>query len=134
MAEKASLPLSLSPVVVTGGCGFIGSHIVRSLLQSKPNCQIHVIDINTSRNCFADASHTCDVSLPNDVDAVFAEVKPKTIFHVIACPDSIVKQPAVFRRVNVDGARNLLNAFRKIRAVQTFVNTTTSSRDSRQSF
>ncbi|KAI0966396.1 NAD(P)-binding protein [Xylaria arbuscula] len=127
MAEGAHSPPTLSPIVVTGGCGFIGSHIVEGLLQFEPGCQIHVIDVKTSRNRFAGVSYqTGDISLANDVDAVLAEAKPKTIFHV-ACPDSIVKQPAVFQRVNVDGARNLLKACRRIGTVQAFINTCTSS-------
>ncbi|KAI1362795.1 C-3 sterol dehydrogenase/C-4 decarboxylase family protein [Xylaria arbuscula] len=96
------MDIPLVAVIVTGGCGFIGSHI------------IHVIDIDTGRNRFAGASyHTCDISVPSDVCTVFAEAKPKTVFHV-ACPDSSVKQSAVFRRVNLG-------------TVQAFVNTTTSS-------
>ncbi|KAI1129718.1 NAD(P)-binding protein [Nemania abortiva] len=127
MAENPHLPLALSPVVVTGGCGFIGSHIVDALLQSEPDCQVHVIDINTSRNRVAGVSyHTCDISSASEVNAVFAETRPKTVFHV-ACPDSTVQQPAVFRRVNVDGAHNLLEACRQTKTVQAFVNTSTSS-------
>ncbi|KAI0867224.1 3-beta hydroxysteroid dehydrogenase/isomerase [Hypoxylon argillaceum] len=117
----------LGPVIVTGGCGFIGSHLVDNLLQVEPGCQVHVIDVNTSRNRVAGVSyHTCDVSSAKEVDAVFAEAKPKTVFHV-ACPDSTVQQPAVFRRVNVDGARNLLRACRQNKTVQAFINTSTSS-------
>lgn len=41
---------SLSPVLITGGCGFIGYHLVKRLLEEDPACSIHVLDINTSRN------------------------------------------------------------------------------------
>ncbi|KAJ3563607.1 hypothetical protein NPX13_g8139 [Xylaria arbuscula] len=50
---------------------------------------IHAIEIDTGRNRFAGASyHTCDISVASDACTVFAEAKPKTVFHV-ACPDSI---------------------------------------------
>jgi len=30
--------------IVTGGCGYIGSHVVRALKQHDPNCHVHIID------------------------------------------------------------------------------------------
>ncbi|KAI0839434.1 NAD(P)-binding protein [Hypoxylon sp. FL0890] len=123
----ASSAASLSPVVITGGCGFIGFHLASGLLERDSECQIHVIDINTSRNRLPGITyHTCDISSAPEVEAVFAEAKPKVIFHV-ACPDSTVQQPAVFQRVNVNGARNLLASARNVKTVQAFVNTSTSS-------
>lgn len=43
---------SLSPVLITGGCGLIGRHLVQYLLDADPSGQIHVLDINISRNRF----------------------------------------------------------------------------------
>lgn len=118
---------SLSPVLVTGGCGFIGFHIVKGLLAQEPSSEIHVIDINTSRNTHAGVKyHECDIASAAAVEAVFYQVKPKTIFHV-ACPDSMVQQPDIFRRVNVGGAKNILAAARKVGTVRALVNTSTSS-------
>jgi len=120
----------IGPVVVTGGCGFIGSHLVDGILASEPNCEVHVIDINTSRNCSIDPRvtyHTVDIAHASAVEAVISTARPRTIFH-IACPDSMVTlDVSVFRRVNVDGARNLLSAAEKAGTVVAFVNTSTSS-------
>ncbi|KAK7751098.1 erg26, C-3 sterol dehydrogenase [Diatrype stigma] len=118
---------SLSPAIVTGGCGFIGFHLVTGLLEREPDCQIHVIDIDTSHNRVPGVIyHTCDISPLSDVEVVFNQAKPKTVFHV-ACPDSTVQQPSVFHRVNVIGARNLLISARNVETVQAFINTSTSS-------
>ncbi|KAK6209325.1 erg26, C-3 sterol dehydrogenase [Pestalotiopsis sp. IQ-011] len=126
-ASGAENSPSLGPVLVTGGCGFIGSHIVSDLLERDPSCKIHVIDIDTGRNRFPGVTyHNGDISSAADVEAVFSAARPRTVFHV-ACPDSTAQQPNVFRRVNVDGARNLLNSAVKIKTVQAFVNTSTSS-------
>lgn len=126
-ARNAGGSPSLSPAIVTGGCGFIGFHLVNGLLEREPDCQIHVIDINTNHNQVSGVNyHTCDISSLADVEAVFNQAQPKTVFHV-ACPDSTVQQPSVFQRVNVIGARNLLVSARNVKTVQAFINTSTSS-------
>ncbi|KJZ70882.1 hypothetical protein HIM_09747 [Hirsutella minnesotensis 3608] len=119
---------TLSPAIVTGGCGFTGYHLVSGLLEVEPDCEIHVIDINIERNRIPGVIyHQCDVSAHSEVEAVFAKVqKPKTIFHT-ACPDSTAHQDDVFRRVNVMGTRNMLEAARRAKTVQAFVNTCSSS-------
>lgn len=123
---KIMAPL-LGPVIVTGGCGFIGYHLVKGLLDLEPRSEIHVIDINTSRNTHAGVKyHRCDIASPADVEAVFLQARPKTIFH-LACPDPMVRQPDIFKRVNVGGARNLVSAARKVGTVRALVNTGTSS-------
>lgn len=117
----------LSPVIITGGCGFVGSHLAEGLLAENPNCQIHVIDLGTTRNQVPGVHyHTCDITLSADVQSIFAKVKPQTVFHV-ASPDPLVLNPARFRSANVDGARNLLKAAKKFESVKAFVYTSTSS-------
>lgn len=118
---------SLSPILVTGGCGFIGFHLVKGLLAQEPQSEIHVVDIDISRNTHPGVHyHNCDIASAADVEAVFLQAKPRTIFH-IACPDSMVQQPDIFRRVNVGGAQNVLAAAQKVGSVRALVNTSTSS-------
>ncbi|KAK3389259.1 hypothetical protein B0H63DRAFT_463284 [Podospora didyma] len=118
---------SLSPAIVTGGCGFIGFHLLSGILAEDPNCEIHVIDIFTNRNRVPGVTyHTVDISDAAAVDAIFQAAKPTSIFHV-ACPDSMVVNDALFTRVNINGARNLLASARKCGTVKAFINTSTSS-------
>ncbi|KID98753.1 C-3 sterol dehydrogenase/C-4 decarboxylase family protein, partial [Metarhizium majus ARSEF 297] len=124
MTDRAST--SLSPVVVTGGCGFIGFHMVSQLVADDSDCKVHVVDINTGRNRVSGVTyHKCDITALPDVQSVLDKVRPKTIFH-IACPDSMVLQPSIFRQVNLIGARNLLAAA-EATGVQAFINTSTTS-------
>ncbi|KAI0018741.1 C-3 sterol dehydrogenase/C-4 decarboxylase family protein [Xylariomycetidae sp. FL0641] len=119
--------MSLSPVVVTGGCGFIGFHLVTGLLECEPDCQIHVIDVNTERNRVPGVTYDrCDIASATEVEAVVSTARPRTLFH-LACPDTSVHQSTVYRRVNVDGTRNLLTAARNVGTVRALVNCSTSS-------
>lgn len=117
----------LSPVIITGGCGFVGSHLAEGLLAENPNCQIHVIDLDTTRNQVPGVHyHTCDITSSAEVQSIFAKMKPQTVFHA-ASPDPLVLNPARFRSVNIDGIRNLLEAAKTTKSVKAFVYTSTSS-------
>lgn len=117
----------LSPVIITGGCGFVGSHLAEGLLAENPKCQIHVIDLDTTRNQVPGVHyHTCDITSSADVQSIFAKIKPQTVFHA-ASPDPLVLNPVRFRSVNVDGARNLLDTAKRTKSVKAFVYTSTSS-------
>lgn len=120
-----STHLSLSPAIVTGGCGFLGSHLVETLLKD-PECEVHVLDIENDRNRMPGAIyHLCDITSADEVKSCFLEIKPKVVFHVVS-PDPLSHDNARFQHVNVDGTHNLLVA---AKAVQTeaFVYTSTSS-------
>ncbi|KAK2604015.1 hypothetical protein N8I77_006976 [Diaporthe amygdali] len=118
-------PLSLSPAIVTGGCGFLGSHLAETLLKD-PECQVHILDIDTGRNRMPGATyHSCDITSADDVRSAFLKIKPKVVFHVVS-PDPLSHDHARFQRVNVDGTHNLLLAA-KAAHTQAFVYTSTSS-------
>lgn len=117
----------LSPVIITGGCGFVGSHLAEGLLAENPQCEIHVIDLDIARNHIPGVNyHTCDITSSADVESVFVKIKPYSVFHV-ASPDPLVLNAARFRSVNVDGTKNLLHAAKKTKSVKAFVYTSTSS-------
>lgn len=126
MSGKAT-PSHLSPVIITGGCGFVGSHLAEGLLAENSNCEIHVIDQDTTKNQVPGVHyHTCDITSSADVQSIFTKIKPQTVFHA-ASPDPLVLNPARFRSVNVNGAKNLLEAAKKTKSVKAFVYTSTSS-------
>ncbi|KAF2010921.1 NAD(P)-binding protein [Aaosphaeria arxii CBS 175.79] len=103
---------SLKSVLVTGGCGFIGHHLVSAILEVEPNCKVYAFDIDTNRPSRQHASAiyiTGDITDPSAVDAAFAAMAnpPLVIFH-IACPPSMEPDPQLHWRVSVEGTRNLL--------------------------
>ncbi|CAN8100453.1 unnamed protein product [Discula destructiva] len=112
--------VSLSPAVVTGGCGFTSSHLVEGLLLDTPNCEVRVTARNVRNQIPGVTYHKFDISSLEQVQAVFDSVKPKAVFHVTS-PNSSVDQPAASWRVNVGGRKNLLLAAKDTKTVHAFV-------------
>ncbi|HVC38909.1 MAG TPA: NAD-dependent epimerase/dehydratase family protein [Candidatus Dormibacteraeota bacterium] len=100
-------------VVVTGGAGFIGSHLVDRLVADGH--QVGVIDdLSTGRpEQVSDQARLYQVSVSSaGLDGVVAEVKPVVIFHLAAQIDvrSSVTDPLHDAEVNVMGTVRLLQA------------------------
>ncbi|KAK4208381.1 hypothetical protein QBC37DRAFT_453221 [Rhypophila decipiens] len=123
----ASKPQALpSPIIVTGSCGFIGSHLVDGILALDPSSEIHVLDIKHRNLANGVKYHLTDVSDAAAIDAIFHKIKPKVIFHV-ATADALSRNDSILRRVIVDGTHNVLTSAIKVATVQAFVFTSTSS-------
>ena len=100
--------------IVTGGAGFIGSHVVDALLARDD--EVHVLDDLSSgkrENVGAGALlHEADI---RDPDAVFDLVRPQAVFH-LAAQASVgvsVERPAHDAEVNVLGTVRVLEAARR---------------------
>lgn len=102
-------------VIVTGGAGFIGSHIVDTLISY--GAEVHIIDNLSSgkkENCNSGAAlHVLDV---RDRDALQEVFKGSSfVFHlaaIVSVPYSI-EHPAESHDVNVTGTLNVLEAARE---------------------
>jgi UDP-glucose 4-epimerase len=100
--------------VVTGGAGFIGSHVVEALLARGD--EVHVVDnlAKGKRENVASGAelHEADI---RDPDAVFDEVRPEKIFHLAAQADVrvSVERPGHDADVNVLGTVRILEAARR---------------------
>ncbi|BBK09355.1 dTDP-glucose 4,6-dehydratase [Klebsiella phage 05F01] len=105
--------------LITGGLGFIGSAVVRKLLESKDNV-VGIIDSETyaadSRNVplfFVDYFNV-DLSNKDDVNSVVKEFNPDYVMHLAAEShvDNSIKSPSLFIESNIIGTFNLLEAVR----------------------
>jgi UDP-glucose 4-epimerase len=113
--------------VVTGGAGFIGSHLVDALLADGSN--VVVIDDLSSGDAARVAEEarmeTVDISVEGEVDRVIDSCAPSGIFH-LAAQSSVtvsVEDPRRDCRVNVQGTLNILEASKRHDAPVVFTST-----------
>jgi UDP-glucose 4-epimerase len=101
--------------VVTGGAGFIGSHVAERLLARGDD--VHVLDnlATGKRENVPEGARFHDADLRSDTDDVFEEARPEVCFHLGAQADvgTSVERPLFDAEVNVLGTVRLLEAARR---------------------
>jgi UDP-glucose 4-epimerase len=101
--------------VVTGGAGFIGSHVVDALVAGWD--EVHVLDdfSRGKRENVPEGVHVHEGDIRTDTGRVFDEVRPEVCFHLAAQADVrvSVERPDFDADVNVVGTLHVLEAARK---------------------
>jgi UDP-glucose 4-epimerase len=116
-----------SRAIVTGGAGFIGSHVVDALLAD--GYEVTVIDNLSSGDAarVADAAKLVELDIVDApaLDALIAEVKPRAIFHLAAQSSVVVsvENPGLDCEVNVRGTLNVLESAGRCEAPVVFTST-----------
>jgi len=105
-------------IIITGGAGFIGSHLVDALLEN--GSQVTVLD-NFSTGRLQNIKHVldkiqlieCDISKPGKWQNKFKNVEK--VFHLAALADIVpsIENPDSYYQSNVNGTFNVLEACRK---------------------
>lgn len=113
-------------ILITGGAGFIGSHVVRLFVKKYPNYKIYNLDLLTyagNLENLKDIQNTPnytfikgDINDSEFIDTLFEAYKFDTVIHLAAEShvDRSIKDPMAFVKTNVFGTVNLLNASKKI--------------------
>jgi len=111
--------------VVTGGAGFVGSHVAEALLARGD--EVHVLDnLSTgSREKVPDGAELHVGDIRSDAASVFEETRPEVCFHLAAQADvnTSVAQPDFDADVNVLGTLRVLEAARGAGAKVVFTST-----------
>lgn len=109
-------------IIITGGAGFIGSHVVRLFVTKYPEYRIvnldaltyagnleNLRDIEKSPNYHFEKA---DILKPEDIARVFEKYTPDGVIHLAAEShvDRSIHSPLDFVYTNVIGTVNLLNA------------------------
>lgn len=120
----------MEKILVTGGCGYIGSHVVRQLFEAG----YEVVVYDNLSTGFADALINGETLIEGDLadaeklDAIFSQYRFKTVLHfaaAIIAPES-VSLPLKYYSNNTRNTLNLLQACVK-HGVEKFVFSSTAA-------
>ncbi|MBW8049539.1 MAG: dTDP-glucose 4,6-dehydratase [Cytophagales bacterium] len=113
-------------ILITGGAGFIGSHVVKLFVNKYPHYKIFNLDKLTYAGNLANLkdieevpNYTFikgDIAEPSFIDGLFGKYKFNSIIHLAAEShvDRSIVSPMDFIQTNIIGTVNLLNAARQI--------------------
>tara|TARA_B110000902_G_C14261449_1_gene569887 strand:+ start:1240 stop:2289 length:1050 start_codon:yes stop_codon:yes gene_type:complete len=111
-------------ILITGGAGFIGSHVVRLFVNKYPEYKIYNLDFLTYAGNLENLSDIeskdnyifikGDITNEKFIDSIFEEHKFDNVIHLAAEShvDRSITDPLAFAKTNILGTMVLLNAFK----------------------
>lgn len=119
----------MDPVLILGGCGGLGHHIIKQLLETKKASDVTAFDINIDVNRVEGAKYIKgSIASEEDVRSVLKTVQPKVIIHTVS-PTLMGQKNTqeVFEKVNVGGTKILLDSIAEVDFVKALIYTSSSS-------
>jgi len=113
-------------LLITGGCGFIGSHVVRLFVEKYSEYHIYNLDaltyagnLENLQDLESSSNYTFikgDITDEGFINKLFEEYKFDGVIHLAAEShvDRSIKDPLAFVKTNVIGTMVLLNAFKNL--------------------
>ncbi len=113
-------------ILITGGAGFIGSHVVRHFVKKYPDYKIYNLDALTYAGNLENLRDVedsgnyefikADITDAAHIERLFQEYKFENVIHLAAEShvDRSISDPLSFVKTNIIGTLNLLNSFKSI--------------------
>jgi len=112
-------------ILITGGAGFIGSHVVRRMVTNYPDTQIFNLDaltyasnLDLLNDCKDQSNYNFfheDINNFDRLKSLFKQYDFDAVIHLAAEShvDNSIKNPFTFAQTNIQGTLNLLEAARQ---------------------
>lgn len=112
----------LNSVLLIGGAGFLGLHLIEQFHKNSPNTKIHVFDVRpiaeklspyftfpTSEITF----HQGDLTSEADVEEAIKKSQCDVIVHSASPMHGLAQE--IYEKVNIEGTKNLIKVAKKLR-------------------
>ncbi|WPH00237.1 sterol-4-alpha-carboxylate 3-dehydrogenase, decarboxylating [Acrodontium crateriforme] len=117
---------SLGHVLVTGGAGFLGNHIITLLTKRAACSKITCLDIRPAAKPVDGVDYAVgDITDNETMTQLFSKIKPTAVIHTASPVFNNNNREAMYK-VNVEGTKNLLKVSQET-GVRAFVYTSSSS-------
>lgn len=99
-------------IVITGGSGFVGQHLIREASRRWPEARLIIWDKRGKNDSLGASYFEVDLTDREQVARRLVEDQPVWVVHLaaIAAVPAALKDPELVRRVNTDATRKLLEA------------------------
>lgn len=124
-------------IIITGGAGFIGTHVVKLFVKKYPHYHIYNLDALTYAGNLENLKDIeeysnyrfikADITHEKEILNIFEDIQPNAVIHLAAEShvDRSIMNPNQFVLTNVLGTIHLLNAARKMKDFQLFYHVST---------